>query len=92
MSVDELINFIETNDEKSTKSKKHKNKTKNDKTNKSNVNTNQVYDKIQKTDKTEKDIEIELESFKNKLRRDSIHFRNIEKLKPLFTKEWLINL
>jgi hypothetical protein len=83
MSVDELMNFIESNNDTNYKTKKQKNK-KNDKFNKlSNSNPDQ---------KSDKEIENEIENFKTRLRLDSVQFRSIIKKKTSFTRDWIISL
>ncbi len=77
MSVDELLTFIEKKDEKG-KSKKNKNK-KNEKQSK-NLNSSNI---------EEKDIESELENFKTRLRLDSIPNKNLVKIKPFITQDWI---
>jgi len=96
----------EKTNNKSKKVKQKKNDKVNKQTlhNSNNINTNNINSSIQNNSNkpiqtpfsldyiSEKEIENEIENFKNRLRRDSIQIRNIVKMKPFFTKEWLISL
>lgn len=78
LTNDELMNYIENN-EKQAKGKRRvkKNQEKYTKYNSNNI------------DISDKEAEIEVETFKTRLRIDSTHSNNTIKTKPIFTKEWL---
>jgi hypothetical protein len=79
MGVDDLINFINQEDNKPKKIKK--------KNNKKNKNL-KIIEKPLGKDK----IDSEIEEFKNILKLTSVHKFTVRKIKPIFSDEWLSSL
>jgi len=101
MGIDELLNFIESKDnKKNNNSKKAKKKTVNPTSSKkvneninSNSNSNNSNKMIIDNEKSyekgvNQDDDSELEQFKNKILGDSIDANVIKKIKPNFTAKW----
>jgi hypothetical protein len=87
MSMDELLDYIETDNKGLNKAKNKKNK-KNEK-GESDVNN---YNSGKLENKTEKEIDHEITNFKNRIMLDSIQFRNIVKMKAIFSEDWILSL
>jgi hypothetical protein len=77
MGVDDLINYINQEDNKPKKSKKKNKKNKNIKT-----------EKPMCKDK----IETEIEEFKTILKLTSVRAYTVRKIKPTFSKEWITGI
>jgi len=91
MGIDELLNFIESKDNKNNNSnsnKKNKKKA-NDSSNKMTKKTEKVdNDKISDSKSDINYDDNEFEQFKSKLIGDSIEAGVVTKIKPIFTPNW----
>ena len=80
MGVDDLINYINQEDNKPKKNKKKNNR----KSKKTNDKSSIIYSKDR--------IDSEIEEFKNNLQKSTVPAFSVRKIKPNITLEWLSDL
>ncbi len=90
MGIDELVNFIESKDNKKSgrkgKKKVNRNTNKNERDREN--QTKQVSSGIKDEEVNEDDNDSELEQFKSKLIGDSIQAKTVKKIKPKMLCKW----